>query len=252
MKIVKIKTLFIALSVSLASFGQDADSLVNYSDAKLVFPDSSGWNMVHENQEVSFQVNTTELDSAFFSIHGADDLGITFDSAGNFYWKPSYDLIDRVTRVKDFTVIFEASWPHMANNPRIREEVTFVVRHVNRPPVVEELPVFYVKQSTNNTYQFPSEFVYDLDGDPLVFKSILSEMPEGSSLSSQGQFTWSPSRTQFLSMRREPLEVKFIVEDQPEKKETIGVIRIAPTQQDLPPEIHAGRRLFFHMLNVFV
>ena len=38
-------------------------------------------------------------------------------------------------------------------------------------------------------------------------------------------------------MRREPLEVKFIVEDQPEKKETIGVIRIAPTQQDLPPEI---------------
>jgi hypothetical protein len=102
---------------------------------------------------------------------------------------------------------------------------------------VEELPVFYVKQSTNNTYQLPPEFVYDQDGDPLVFKSILSKMPEGSGLSSQGQFTWNPSRSQFMSLRNQPLEVEFIVQDQPEKAETIGKLKIAPTQQDLPPDI---------------
>lgn len=237
MKIVKFRILFVVLSVSLTSFGQETDTTSSHSDVKLIFPDSSGWNFVHENQVLSFQLHTTDPDSAFFSIDGAEDLGITFDSLGNFYWKPSFDLVDRVERVKDFTVIFEASWPDHVDNRRIREAVTFVVRHVNRPPVVEELPVFYVKQSTNNTYQLPSEFVHDLDGDPLVFKSILSEMPEGSSLSSQGQFNWNPSRSQFMSLRESPLEVKFIVQDQPEKEETVGILRVAPTQQDLPPEI---------------
>ena len=99
------------------------------------------------------------------------------------------------------------------------------------------MPVFYVKQSSTNAYQFPGEFVYDLDGDPLVFKSILDKMPEGSALSSQGQFSWSPSRSQFIAMRKEPMVVEFIVQDQPEKSETIGKLKIAPTQQDLPPEI---------------
>src|SRR5688500_17600403 len=99
------------------------------------------------------------------------------------------------------------------------------------------MPVLYVKQSTNNTYQFPQEFVYDLDSDPLVYKTILAKMPEGSALSSQGQFSWNPSRSQFMALRKEPLEVEFIVQDQPEKAETIGKFRIAPTQQDLPPEI---------------
>lgn len=227
----------LCLSVSLPSFAQEADTTSSHSVVRLILPDSSGWNIIKENQEVSFQIHTTDPDPAFFAIEGAEEIDITFDSLGNFFWKPSYDLVDRVTRMKDFTVIIEASWPGSAENKRVRETVTFVVSHVNRPPVVEELPVFYVKQSTNNTYQFPSDFVYDQDGDPLVFKSILSEMPEGSSLSSQGQFSWNPSRSQFMAMRSEPLEVEFIVQDQPEKTETIGKLRIAPTQQDLPPEI---------------
>jgi hypothetical protein len=227
----------LGFGVSLASFGQEADTAAGQNIVKLIFPDSSGWNIIKESQVLSFQVHSTHPDSAFFSIEGSEQLGITFDSLGNFYWKPSHDLVDRLTRMKDYTVIIEASWPGSADAKRVREPVTFVVSHVNRPPIVEELPVFYVKQSTNNTYQFPSEFVYDLDGDPLVFKPILSEMPEGSSLSSQGLFSWNPSRSQFMDIRKEPLELEFIVQDQPEKAETIGKIRIAPTQQDLPPEI---------------
>jgi hypothetical protein len=79
--------------------------------------------------------------------------------------------------------------------------------------------------------------VYDPDGDPLVFKAIPSQMPEESSLSSQGQFLWRPSRGQFNSLKNNPLNLEFIVQDQPEKAETKGRLKIAQTQQDLPPEI---------------
>ena len=238
MKIVKCSIVgFFIIGVSLTSFGQQADSATSQNVPKLILPDSSGWNIIKENQVVSFQVRTTDADPPFFSLEGGENLKINFDSLGNFQWQPSYDLVDRVTRMKDFTIIIEASWPHAAGNKRVRESLTFVVSHVNRPPVVEELPVFYVKQSNTNSYQLPQEFVYDQDGDPLVFKSILDKMPEGSSLSSQGQFSWNPSRSQFMSMRKEPLVVEFIVQDQPEKAETVGKLKIAPTQQDLPPEI---------------
>ena len=173
MKIVKFSLVLILFSASLTSVAQEGDSAVSQTVPKLVFPDSTGWNLIKENQVVSFQVQTKDADSAFFSLEGGEDLKIEFDSLGNFSWQPSYDLVDRVIRMKDFTVIIEASWPHAPGNKRIRQTVTFVVSHVNRPPVVEEMPVFYVKQSTNNIYQFPPEFVYDLDGDPLVFKSVL-------------------------------------------------------------------------------
>lgn len=226
----------VVLSASLTSYCQEIDSVASQNVPKLIFPDSSGWNLLKENEVLAFQVRTTDPDSALFYLDGGSDLNISFDSLGNFYWKPSYDLVDRVTRMKEFTVMIEARWPQTAGK-RVREAVTFVVSHVNRPPVVEEMPVFYVKQSTNNIYQFPSEFVYDLDGDPLVYKSILDRMPEGSTLSSQGQFTWNPSRTQFQALKNEPLTLEFIVQDQPEKAETVGRLKIAPTQQDLPPEI---------------
>ncbi|MEO5599319.1 MAG: hypothetical protein ABIR06_00185 [Cyclobacteriaceae bacterium] len=235
MEIVKFSVLFIFLcGTSLASIAQKTDSINNQNVVKLILPDSSGWNHVRENQTVSFRVKTTDPAPAHFFLDGAQDLHITFDSLGNFRWQPSFDLVDRVTRVKDFSFIIEAAWP---GNKRIRETITFIVTHVNRAPVIEETPVFYVKQSTTNTYQFPPEYVYDQDADPLVFKSILTKMPEGSVLSSQGQFTWNPSRSQFMSLKNEPMTVEFIVQDQPDKAETIGKLKIASTQQDLPPEI---------------
>jgi hypothetical protein len=62
-------------------------------------------------------------------------------------------------------------------------------------------------------------------------------MPEGSNLSSQGQLTWNRSRGQFSSLKNTPLFIEFIVQDQPDKAETKGKIKIAQTQQDLPSEI---------------
>jgi len=200
-----------------------------------IFPDSTGWNILNENQTLSFNVKSTHQDPAlYYSIEGANGLEIEFDSLGHFRWTPSFDLVDRVQKSKDITLIFQQMLP---DGKRERREVTFIVRHVNRPPVVEELPIVYVKQSNLNTYQIQSDFVYDPDGDPLVFKSILSQMPEGSALSSQGAFTWNPSRTQFASLKNQPLIVEFIAQDQPEKAETQGKLKIAQTQLDLPPEI---------------
>jgi hypothetical protein len=94
-----------------------------------------------------------------------------------------------------------------------------------------------VKQSTQNSYQFSSDYVYDPDGDPLVFKPIQEKMPEGANLTSQGLLTWGTSRTQFNQLKKEPVAIEFVVQDQPDKAETIGKIRAAQTQQDLPPEI---------------
>ncbi len=235
MKIVRFRILLTFLyCVSLTSFAQQADILSSQNGASLILPDSLGWNRIQENQIVSFQVKTTDPSLAHFFMEGGQDLNITFDSLGNFYWQPSYDLVDRVTRMKDFSIIIQATWP---GNKRIRETITFIVNHVNRPPIIEETPVFYVRQSTTNTYQFPPEYVYDQDGDPLVFKSIIAQMPEGSVLSSQGQFSWNPSRSQVVSMKNNLRIVEFIVQDQPDKAETVGKLKIASTQQDLPPEI---------------
>ncbi len=201
---------------------------------ELVFPTAEGWTNVKEDEEISFTVETSSTLPTRFSLEADEKLGVLFDSSGTFTWKPSFDLVDRVTKTKDVTFIFQAI---IADGQRLRKAITFTLTHVNRPPVVEELPAFYVKQASLNTHQLSSDYVYDLDGDPLVFKGIPSQMPEESSLSSQGQFVWKPSRGQFYSLKNNPLLVEFIVQDQPEKAETKGRLKIAQTQQDLPPEI---------------
>jgi hypothetical protein len=204
------------------------------TNAVLIFPDSSGWNVLPENHVLAFRVKTIPETAKKFSIEGTDGLNIQFDTLGNFHWQPSYDLVDRVTKSKDFTVIFQATF---ADGKRERKAVTFTVNHANRPPVVEDLPILYVKQSSLNTYSIPGEYAYDPDGDPLVFKSIPSQMPESSNFSSLGQFTWTPSRGQFASLKNTPITLEFIVQDQPDKAETKGKLKIMQTQLDLPSEI---------------
>src|SRR6187549_2191624 len=123
-----------------------------------IFPDSTGWNVVNEGQHVRIQVKSThQSGKVYYSMEGADGLGMQFDSTGLFDWTPSFDLVDRVQKSRDVTVIFQQA---LADGKRERKEVTFIIRHVNRPPVVEELPVLYVRQSAANTYQLPPELVY--------------------------------------------------------------------------------------------
>lgn len=215
----------VALLNSVFSFAQNGYDLI--------LPDSAGWNQLKEGQKLSLNILPTHPESFMgFSIENAANLTIQSDSTGNFDWTPSFELVNRVEQKKDFFVIIQGTWK---DGNRVRKPVTFTVHHVNRPPVVEEIPIFYVKQSTRNTYQIPSDYVSDPDGDPLVFKS--TQLPEGATFSSQGQLVWTPSRSQFNSLKNNPLSLEFVVQDQPDKAETKGKIRIAQTQLDLPPEL---------------
>jgi hypothetical protein len=205
------------------------------SAQQLVFPDSTGWNTLYEGESLNFKVTTTDQSKVRrFSLEGINDTGIQFDSVGVFSWKPAYTLVDRLTKQKEFNVIFQAE---LKDGKRIRHPMTFIVYHKNRPPEIGDLPVVYVKQSSVNKYQISTDYVTDPDGDPLVFRSIQSQLPEGASLSSAGLFTWSPSRNQFMSLKNNPMAITFLVEDQPFKAEASGKIKIAQTQLDLPPEL---------------
>lgn len=198
---------------------------------QLVFPEGDSWKTVAEGMELAFQISSA--DSARFSIEGAKEYGIQFDSSGRFFWKPSFDLVDRLEKQKEITVIFQAAWP---KGNKARVPVTFVVTHTNRAPVVEDLPVFYVKQSGANRYQISADYASDPDGDPLNFRSILSTLPEGATMSSLGLITWTLSRNQFNALKNNPMFVEFVAQD-PDKLETKAKLKIAQTQLDLPPEL---------------
>src|SRR5437868_2497185 len=100
------------------------------------FPDSAGWRTIPEGKELTFKVSVGEAAGPHYSLEGVNGNGMQLDSIGNFSWKPSYDLVDRLQLQKEMTVIFQADWK---DGKKLRRPVTFVVHHVNRPPDVEEL-----------------------------------------------------------------------------------------------------------------
>jgi hypothetical protein len=209
--------------------------LVRVSSAQhFIFSDSSSWKNVSEGKELAFKISVSDTIRPRISMEGADGYGMQLDSLGHFSWKPSYELVDRLQLKKEITVLLKADW---RDGKKIRKPISFLLSHVNRAPEVEELPVFYVRQGVQNRYQVSNDYVIDPDGDPLVFKSIQSELPEGAILSSAGQLVWMPSRSQFLNLKNNGLTIEFLVQDQPEKAEVKAKLRIAQTQLDLPPEL---------------
>jgi len=220
----KLLLLLVLALVVVATHGQ-----------QLVFPADLNLTQLQEGKLVKFTVQVSgTVKAAGFSLEGSNNLSMAIDSVGNFSWTPSYDLVDRLTQQKDFTVIFQATFK---DGQRVRQPVTFTVHHVNRPPVAEELPVFYVRQGVPNTYQMNTVSVFDPDGDPITVSPRAATMPEGATLSSIGQLTWTPSRTQFNALKNNPLTIEVIVEDQPEKSQTLAKIIVKQTQLDLPPNI---------------
>ncbi len=202
---------------------------------EFVFPYQYGWNILSEGDELNFQLTVRDsIPPKHYRVEGIEFTGIQFDTLGNFSWRPSFDLVDRLQRQKDFNVIFEAVWK---DGRRIRTPVTLTILHKNRPPVIEELPVVYVKMASANSFQIPREYVRDPDGDPVTFRAIQESLPQGANLSSLGLFTWSPSRNQFYDLGDKQKVIDFVVEDQPAKAATAGKLRIAQTQMDLPPEL---------------
>jgi len=199
---------------------------------RLIFPEGDHWRLPSEGTEVVFKVTTDSIPPKF-SLEENVGSGMVFDSLGNFFWKPSYDLVDRLEKSKEITVIFQAEWKR---GKKVRKPITFIVTHQNRAPVIEELPVFYVKQAAPNKYQISSDYISDPDGDPIVYKSVMTALPEGATLSSLGLINWTPSRNQFISLKANPTFIEFLVQD-PDKAETKGRIKLSQTQLDLPPEL---------------
>lgn len=203
----------------------------------MVFPEEFGWNVLEEGDTLAFNIKVEpgETSDYLFSVYGDRGMTLDFDSLGNFYWIPPYDLVDRVHEKGVYSVIFEAL---SKKGEKITKEIQFTVFHKNRSPVIQELPVFYVKQYAGNEFNLNQlNLVKDPDQDPIVFKPVLAEMPEGATLSESGIFSWKPSGNQFRALKKEPLKISFTVQDQPEKSEAKGILTIAPTQLDLPPEI---------------
>lgn len=210
---------------------------IGQTSPTFVFPEEFGWNVMEEGDTLEFSVSVEPGKDGdyLYSIYGDRGLTLEFDSLGNFFWVPNFDLVDRLQEKGDYSVIFEAV---SKSGEKIRKEITFTVLHKNRPPVINELPIFYVKQYVENEFNLNQlNLVKDPDEDPIVFKSVLAEMPEGAALSEIGVFSWKPSGNQFRTLKKDTLKISFTVQDQPEKSEAKGTLVIAPTQLDLPPEI---------------
>ncbi len=94
------------------------------------------------------------------------------DSMGRFTWTPSLDLMNRLGKQEGAGVIFQAQ---LKDGKHLRHPVNFMVHHVNRPPVVGELPTFCVKQNIPSHYQIPSDYARDQDGDAVNTHSNLHE-----------------------------------------------------------------------------
>lgn len=210
-------------------------AVVSANSQELIFPFQYGWNFITEGDELKFRLSVKDtVPPKYFRMEGVESTGIYFDTLGNFQWQPSYDLVSRLEKQKEFNVIFEAYWSSERN---VRTPITFTVLHKNRPPIIEELPIVYVKMASGNSFQIPAEYARDPDGDPITFRVLPENLPQGANLSSLGLFTWTPSRNQFYSLKDQPLNIEFIVEDQPDKASTKGKLKILQTQMDLPPEI---------------
>lgn len=198
---------------------------------QLIFPDTAP--IVAEGTTISFRVTATEPGIKSFRLEETNGYPMLIDSAGWYSWRPDFDVADRFEKRKDITIFFAGEW---ADGRRVRQPFTVIVTHTNRPPAIEELPVFYVRQGVTNRYQIPPEYLSDADNDPLAIKPLPSKLPEGATLTSSGLLSWTPSRNQFISLKN-PISVEFVVYDQPERAETVGRIRIAQTQQDLAPDL---------------
>ncbi len=204
---------------------------------RLRFPDRSGWNMVREGEAFSIKLSATGgLDPQYsYRVLNGESVGLSYDTLGNVYWKPSYEVVDRLEEVRKIPLIFEV---RNQNGQRDRQPVSLRVYHTNRAPEVGDLKKFYVQYGTENVYSLGSDVaITDPDGDPVVFKPIISQMPQGVALSAQGELSWKPSLSQYQRLKRDPLDLEFIVEDQPYEARQTGRLRIEATQQDLPPNI---------------
>jgi hypothetical protein len=200
-------------------------------------PKNPNWNRGKEGTEMAFKLTLagdTSKTFRTFTIKQGKILGMEVDSMGNFKWTPPFHLVERHEQNKIIQIIIETL--DNVNTP-ISKNIDLTITHTNRPVVVNELKTFYVKFNTKNIYKIDNFTVFDEDNDQIVFIPNLESFPEGMNLSSNGEFTWEPSLSQFRKIKEKPLYVEFYAQDQPAKSQANIKLKIEATQLDLAPEI---------------
>jgi hypothetical protein len=208
------------------------------NSVEIKLPQKANSNNLEEGKLCSFKFEIKKQHESAerftFEIIQGKVIGMEMDSSGHFEWTPSYNDVDRIEKERVFQLLISA---RSDSGKVATKAIDLRVSHVNRPPVVSEVKPFYIKYNTSNTYRIDNAVVYDADNDPVVVIPSIEELPEGFSISSQGEMTWSPSFTQFKSLKESPKYIRFYVQDQPYKAQTEGRVKLVATQLDLPPAI---------------
>ena len=202
----------------------------------IILPDTKDWDTKNEGELFSFEFKATGGSGDYkFELLAPEYLMEYLDRYGNFKWIPDYSEVTSVEIIKSIQLklkVFDNEGNEAFAN------VPIYIKHVNRPPEVNELPTFYIQFDSPNTYQLKKQgLAFDPDGDSIIFNPVLKELPQGMTLNNNGEIFWKPSTRQFNYLRANPIYLSFTVEDYPEGAKTIGQIKIEVSQADLPPQI---------------
>lgn len=214
-----------------------ADDTVKFIPITIGIPNSKGWDSANEGEPFAFEITATGGSEDYkFELLEPDYLMENLDQYGYFSWTPDYDAVSSAEVLKSVQLkikVFDTE-----GNDAIAVTPIFV-KNVNRPPIVNELPTFYIQFNSKNSYQLNKDgFAYDPDGDSIIFKPILKDLSQGMSLNASGEISWEPSKRQFNFLSKDPLYLSFTVEDYPEGAKTIGQIKMEVSQVDLQPQIY--------------
>lgn len=216
--------------------GDPVEDVVRLVPIAIQMPSKNNWETKKEGEAFSFKFEATGGSEDYkFELLEPEYLMSNLDQYGNFSWTPDFDVVSPDEMVKSIILKIKAFDTEGADDIKT---IPIYVKHVNRPPIVNELPTFYIQYNSENTYQLNKKgLAYDPDGDSIIFKPVLKELTQGMTLDNNGELYWKPSRRQFNFLSKDPLYLSFTVEDYPEGAKTIGQVRIEVSQADLPPEI---------------
>jgi len=202
----------------------------------IVLPDTKNWNSTKEGEGFNFRITAKGGSGTYrYELLEPAFLLESLDGQGDFNWIPDYDFVQTAEIIRTFLLkvkIFDSE------GNEITENIPLTVEHVNRQPNVGELPVFYIQFNAENSYVLKKDgIIYDPDGDSLIFKPVLKELPQGMEIDTNGRMKWFPSVRQFNYLRANPMYLSFTVEDYPAGTKVIGQVRVEVSQADLPPQI---------------
>ncbi len=182
---------------------------------------------VDENQLLTFTISGSDPDKedAGKTTYSAENLpeGAVFNAdSARFSWTPTYDQSGVYEKI-----VFRITDPSGLSDAK---EVTITVNHVNRPPVLAELPAKTVDEHAELAFDLPGSDPDKEDEGKLSYTA--DQLPEGAKLDG-ARFSWTPTYDQSGSYT-----ITFTVKDpaglEDSKEQTITVNHV-----NRPPVLNA-------------